>query len=80
MNQVKLVDVSNIKNIDGISFVSFAPEIYSGWLDVYYGDIRIAIINGFSAALQWVAPNGSNIPVSVIDKIEQLVKDNLILS
>lgn len=80
MKQTKLVEVSNIKDINGITFVGFAPEIYNGWLDVYYGGIRIAIINGFSAALQWVAPNGSNIPNSTIEKVEQLVKDNLILS
>ena len=80
MKQAKMVSTANLKNVDGISFVAFAPELYDCWIDVYYSGIRIAIINGFSAALQWVAPNGSNIPNAIIDKVEQLVKENLILS
>ena len=49
------------------------PTMYDGFLDVYYKGQRIAILNGLSAPLQWTAPNGSNIPVKVIDQLEKMV-------
>ena len=50
------------------------PSMYQGFTDVYYKGIRIAIINGMSAPLQWVAPNGSNIPYKVVDQLENMVR------
>lgn len=50
----------------------------NGFMDVFYKKQRIAIINGTSAALEWTAKNGSDIPVSIIAKIEALVKKNLV--
>ena len=50
------------------------PSMYEGFTDVYYKGIRIAIINGVSAPLQWCAPNGSNIPYKVVDQLENMVR------
>jgi hypothetical protein len=49
------------------------PTMYDGFFDVFYKDQRIAILNGLSAPLQWTAKNGSNIPVKVIDQLENMV-------
>ena len=49
------------------------PSMYNGFYDVYYKGKRIAILNGLSAPLQWVAENGSNIPVKVVDQLEKMV-------
>jgi hypothetical protein len=49
------------------------PSMYHGFTDVIYKGQRIAIINGLSAPLQWTAKNGSNIPLSVIEKLEKMV-------
>ena len=50
------------------------PSMYYGFTDVYYKKEKIAIINGISSPLQWTAKNGQNIPYSVIDKLENMVK------
>jgi hypothetical protein len=50
------------------------PGMGYGFTDVYYKGQRVAIINGRSSALQWVAKNGSNIPNKIIDKLENTVK------
>lgn len=76
MKNTQFVNVSNFSDSNEISFKTF--PMYQNWLDVYYKGIRIAIINGFQSPLQWVAPNGSNIPVSIIDKLERKVVRNLI--
>ena len=47
--------------------------IKEGFVDVIYKDQRIAILNGFSAPLQWTVKNGSNIPVKVINQLESMV-------
>jgi hypothetical protein len=49
------------------------PTMYDGFFDVFYKGQRIAILNGLSAPLQWTAKNGSNIPVKVIDQLENMV-------
>jgi hypothetical protein len=49
------------------------PSMYNGFFDVYYKGQRIAILNGLSAPLQWTAKNGSNIPVKVIEQLENMV-------
>lgn len=49
------------------------PSMYDGFMDVFYKGQRIAILNGMSAPLQWTAPNGSNIPVKVINQLESMV-------
>ncbi len=48
-------------------------SMYDGFFDVYYKGQRIAIINGLSSPLQWVAKNGSNIPLKVIEQLEKMV-------
>jgi hypothetical protein len=49
------------------------PSMYEGFMDVMYKGQRIAILNGMSAPLQWTAKNGSNIPVKVIEQLENMV-------
>jgi hypothetical protein len=49
------------------------PSMYNGFFDVFYKGQRIAILNGLSSPLQWVAKNGSNIPVKIIDQLENMV-------
>jgi hypothetical protein len=49
------------------------PSMYNGFFDVYYKGQRIAILNGLSAPLQWTAKNGSNVPVKVIEQLENMV-------
>ncbi len=49
------------------------PTMYNGFIDVYYKNQRIAIINGLTSPLQWTAKNGSNIPLNVIDQLEKMV-------
>lgn len=53
-------------------FVS-VPSMYNGFFDVMYKGQRIAILNGLSAPLQWTAKNGSNVPVKVIEQLENIV-------
>ena len=48
------------------------PTMHYGFTDVYYKGQRIAIINGLSAPLQWVAKNGTNIPIKVIEQLERM--------
>lgn len=54
------------------------PSMYNGFTDVFYKGQRIAILNGLSAPLQWTAKNGSNIPLTLINKLENYCKKNLI--
>jgi hypothetical protein len=61
-NDLKFKKVANIPNM----------------VDVIYKGNRIAIINGFTSPLQWTAPNGSNIPNKIIDRLEKLVINNLV--
>lgn len=49
------------------------PSMHFGFFDVYYKGQRIAILNGLSAPLQWTAKNGSNIPIKVIEQLENMV-------
>ena len=51
----------------------FIPVSTLGTIDVMYEDSRIAILNGFSAPLQWTASNGSDIPTDVIEQLEKMV-------
>ncbi|MNK78050.1 hypothetical protein D3C87_976680 [compost metagenome] len=46
--------------------------VHEGFFDVLYKGNRIAIINGKSAPLEWVAKNGSKIPVKVIEQLEKM--------
>jgi hypothetical protein len=71
------VNTSNISDTNDLQFKN-VPSMYDGFMDVYYKGQRIAIINGLSAPLQWTAKNGSNIPYKILDKIENLVRTNLI--
>lgn len=72
-----LVNTSNISDTNELKF-KLVPSMPNGFMDVFYKKQRIAIINGTSAALEWTAKNGSDIPVSIIAKIEALVKKNLV--
>ena len=56
------------------------PTMHYGFTDVYYKGERIAILNGLSAPLQWVAKNGSNIPVKVIDQLERMASKLIVKS
>ena len=49
------------------------PSMYDGFFDVIYKGQRIAILNGVSAPLQWTAKNGSNIPIKIIQQLENMV-------
>jgi hypothetical protein len=71
------VNTTNFSDTNEIKFKK-VQTMPNGFTDVYYKNQRIAIINGLSAPLQWTAKNGSNIPNRIIDKIENLVKKNLI--
>jgi hypothetical protein len=71
------VNISNLSDTNDLKFIP-VPSMYEGFTDVIYKSKRIAIINGLSAPLQWTAENGANIPTSIIDRIERLVKRNLI--
>lgn len=53
------------------------PSMYDGFTDVIFNGERIAIINGRTAPLQWTAKNGSNIPVQIIEQLENTVKQLL---
>lgn len=61
-----------------VSTLSFTfievPSMYEGFFDIIYKNERIAILNGLSAPLQWTAKNGSNIAISVIEELENIVK------
>lgn len=61
-----------LKNNKTFTFVSVST-MHEGFTDVYYKNSRIAIINGVSSPLQWVAKNGSNIPIKVIERLEKFV-------
>jgi hypothetical protein len=50
------------------------PSMYDGFFDVMYKGQRIAILNGISAPLQWTIKNGSEIPVQVVEQLENMVK------
>ena len=52
---------------------SEVQSMYKGFYDVFYKGKRIAILNGLSAPLQWTAKNGSNIPIKVIQQLENMV-------
>lgn len=49
------------------------PSMYEGFTDVIYKGQRIAILNGLSSPLQWIASNELDIPVKVIDQLEKMV-------
>jgi hypothetical protein len=66
INPVFISDNSTFK------FVS-VPSMYKGFFDVMYKGQRIAILNGLSSPLQWTAKNGSNVPVKVIEQLENMV-------
>ena len=70
------VNVLALSDTNELKFKKVAT--IANMIDVMYKGNRIAIINGFSSPLQWTAPNGSNIPNKIIDKIENLVINNLI--
>lgn len=61
-----------ISDNNTFSFKS-VPSMYNGFTDVFYKGQRIAILNGLSAPLQWTAKNGSNIPIKVIEQLENMV-------
>ena len=71
------VNVSNLSDTNEIKFKP-QPFVRKGFTDVYYKNIRVAIINSKMCPLQWTAPNGSNIPVRILDRIEDIVSKNLI--
>lgn len=69
----------NTENFSDTNELKFKQTIgVAGMVDIIYKNQRIAIVNGVSAPLQWTAKNGSNVPNKIIDKIERLVKRNLI--
>jgi hypothetical protein len=76
MNTVKNVNTANLSDKNVLKFKP-VPTI-TNMVDVMYKNERIAIINGFSAPLEWTAKNGSNIPLEIITKIENLVRKNII--
>jgi hypothetical protein len=78
MNNQELVNTKKLSDTNELKFKVFATPISINWIDVYYKGERIAIINGFSSALQWTAKNGSNIPLTLINKLENYCKKNLI--
>jgi hypothetical protein len=66
------IDPKFISDNNTFKFVR-VDSMYVGFYDVMYKGKRIAIINGTSSALQWTAPNGSNIPNKVIEQLEKMV-------
>ena len=70
------VNVLALSDTNELNFKKVAT--IANMIDVMYKGNRIAIINGFTSPLQWAAPNGSNIPNKIIDKVENLVINNLI--
>lgn len=75
MNTVKNVNTANLSDTN---VLKFKPVLtITNMVDVIYKNKRIAIINGFSAPLEWTAENGSNIPLNIITKIENLVRKNI---
>jgi len=77
-NKMKtLVNTSKFSDTNEIKFKA-VPTMPNGFTDLFYKGERIAIINGLSAPLEWTAKNGSNMPVKIIVKIENLVKRNLL--
>ena len=67
-----LINTEFISDNNTFKFVEVS-SMYKGFTDVFYKGQRIAIINGMSAPLQWTAKNGSNIPVKVINQLENMV-------
>ena len=67
------VNVSNLSDTNELKFKP-QPFVRKGFTDVYYKNIRVAIINSALAPLQWTAPNGSNIPNRILDRIADLRK------
>ena len=76
MNTQLAVNTSALSDTNELKFKKVSTIL--NMVDVIYNGNRIAIINGFSAPLQWVAANGSNIPNKIIDKIEKIVVKNLV--
>ncbi len=66
-----LINPEFISDNNDFKFVK-VPSMYEGFFDVMYKGQRIAILNGMSAPLQWTAKNGSNIPNSIIEKLEKM--------
>ncbi len=73
-----LVNISNISDTNELKYHLFKTPTATDWVDVYYKGQRIAIINGYQSALQWTAQNGLNIPVRLINKLENYCRKNLI--
>jgi FtsP/CotA-like multicopper oxidase with cupredoxin domain len=73
-----LVNTQNLSDTNELKFRMFSTPLATDWVDVYYKGQRIAIINGLSSAIQWTAKNGSNIPVRLINKLENYCRKNLI--
>ncbi len=73
-----LVNTQNLSDTNELKFKMFSTPMSTNWIDVYYKGQRIAIINGLSSSLQWTAKNGSNIPLRLINKLENYCKTNLI--
>jgi hypothetical protein len=56
--------------------LEYVERLYKkGFTDVYYNSTRVAILNGYSAPLQWVAPNGFNLPLPLIEELEEKGKN-----
>lgn len=73
-----LVNINKISDTNELKFKSFNTPLSTDWIDVYFKGQRIAIINGLVSPLQWVAKNGSNIPLRIIDKLEKYCMRNAI--
>ena len=71
-----LVNTSNFSDTNELKF-NLVTSMPNGFMDVLFNGQRIAVINGLSSPLQWTAKNGSNIPNHIIDKLENLVKNNI---
>ena len=67
-----LINTNFISDNNTFKFVQ-VPSMHNGFTDVFYKGQRIAIINGISSPLQWTSKNGSNIPVKVINQLENII-------
>lgn len=75
------VNKSGLANSLGVEFIPYnhnSIHLSDDMVEVMYNSQRIAVINGVSSPLQWTAPNGSNIPLNVIEYIEEQTVSNLI--
>jgi hypothetical protein len=68
-----LINPEFISDTNDFKFVK-VPSMYEGFIDVYYRNERIAIINGVSSPLQWTLKTYSRIPNKVMDKLEKMAK------